>query len=72
MCTILNSDRFIICPEDSTVKSLSLWPEDIEYIMPAATFSTYFPNIKSAHRIVPINKLYDASALSQTFVVSNA
>ena len=34
--------------------------------------SLYFLNIKTAHRIVPINKLYDASALSQTFAVSNA
>ena len=53
MCTILNSDRLLISPEDGTVKSLSLWPEDVEYITPAVTFSIFFPNIN----IVPINEL---------------
>ena len=40
--------------------------------MPTVTFSVYFPNINTAHRIIPINELYDAPALSQTLAVSNA
>jgi hypothetical protein len=69
---ILNSDRLIISTEDGTVKSLSLWPGDIECITSTVIFSICFPNINTARLIVSINNLYDASALSQMFAVRNA
>jgi hypothetical protein len=35
MYTILNSDCLIIFPGGGTGKSLSLWPEDVEYVQNA-------------------------------------